>query len=469
MTNDIDVLFNQQKENQNNIKNSDSGQRIQKLELIENYLNNEKNLDQLYHAMYTDLKKPKAEILISETGIIHAHLSFVKKNLKKWMKPEKVSRPLSLLGTKSHIQYEPKGITLIISPWNYPLNLSIVPLIYALSAGNSIVLKPSEISSSTSRFIKKMITDLFDEKEVAVVEGGSNIAQELLGKPFDHIFFTGSPQIGKIVMSEAAKNLSSVTLELGGKSPSIIDETADLSGISEKCTWAKFINTGQSCIAPDYLILKDVVYNDFLENMIYSIEKLYSAQENIKMSSDYGRIINEKHFKRLESMFNDALEKGAHVVYGGEFDESSLYISPTILDNVSEDMEIMNDEIFGPILPVIKYSSTSEACDIVSRRPKPLTMYIASKDKKNINYLINHTTAGGSVINDYMLGYSNPNLPFGGVNNSGIGKSFGFHGFVEFSNQRSIIHRKWGNLNLIYPPYSEKKLEKLKEIHKWFS
>ncbi len=469
MTQDIQRLFELQKRQGFHCEPRSTRERIERLNRIDNYLHDRDNLARLCEAMHRDLGKPEAEVMATETGVVHSQIGHVKRSLGKWMKPQKVSRPLYMIGTRSFIHYEPKGVVLIISPWNYPLNLSIVPLIYAISAGNSVILKPSEVSECTSVYIREMIDELFDESEVAVVEGDASIAQELLKRPFNHIFFTGSPDIGKIIMGEASKNLSGVTLELGGKSPSIIDESADIEQIARRCAWAKFINGGQSCIAPDYLVLNCSVHEPFVDTFKRTIMRLYDPDgRGIQNSPDYCRIINNYHFKRLHSLYQDAIDKGASAVIGGDFDESDLYISPTLLVNVSGDMKIMQEEIFGPLLPVINYQNLNEACDIVLSRPSPLTLYIASKNRDNIDYLIKKTTAGGTVINDYMLGYSNPNLPFGGVNESGIGQSLGFHGFMTFSNPRSVIHRRWGTMSPIYPPYTDFTTRLIKTLYRWF-
>jgi aldehyde dehydrogenase (NAD+) len=359
-------------------------------------------------------------------------------------------------------------VVLILSPWNFPLNLSLVPLVYAIAAGNAVVLKPSEISFHTSAYLKKMISELFRWNEVAVVEGDVSVATRLLEMPFNHIFFTGSSRVGKIVMGKAAEHLSSVTLELGGKSPAIIDDTANIQQIARRLAWAKSVNCGQTCVTPDYVIIHESKKREFIEEFRSSITELYNKSGcGTENSSDYCRIISKYHFMRLNSLYNDALEKGASLLTGGYFEEDDLFISPTLLDGISEEMNIMQEEIFGPLLPVLTYKDRLEVSEIISRHPDPLMLYIASREKKNIQYFMDGNPAGGTVINDYMLGYSNPNLPFGGVNNSGIGKSLGFHCFMEFSNKRSVIHRKWGSLDLIYPPYNNRVLWLVKNLYGW--
>jgi aldehyde dehydrogenase (NAD+) len=465
---DIRTIFGSQREEASILGSLDTKERLERVLRIDNYLRDEKNLQGLYEALYNDLRKPEVEVIATEVGIIQSQISYIKKNLHKWDRDHKVSTPLPLLGTRSYIRYEPKGVVLIMSPWNFPLNLSLVPLVYAIAAGNAVVLKPSEMSSHTSAYIRKMITELFRWNEVAVVEGDATVATKLLELPFDHIFFTGSPHVGKVIMSKAAEHLTSVTLELGGKSPAIIDETANIPQIARCLAWAKSINCGQTCVTPDYVIIHDSKKREFIEEFRSSITELYnSSGTGTEKSPDYCRIINHRHFKRVNSLYQDAIEKNAHLLTGGNFEEEELFISPTLLDNISEDMSIMQEEIFGPLLPVITYNDRSEVKDIIHRHPNPLMLYIASRDGKNIKFFMDGNPAGGTIINDYMLGYSNPNLPFGGINNSGMGKSLGFHCFMEFSNKRSVIHRKWGSLGLIYPPYNDRVLWMVKALYRW--
>lgn len=443
-------------------------ERIERLMRIDRYLRDESNLAELYQAMYADLHKPEVEVIATEVGVVQAQISHVKKNLRKWMKPKRVPTPLPLIGTSSRIMYEPRGVVLIMSPWNFPLNLSLVPLVYAIAAGNAVVLKPSEISAHTSAFIRRMMEELFHESEVAVFEGDATVASSLLEQPFNHIFFTGSPRVGKIVMTAAARHLSGVTLELGGKSPAIIDETADIRRIVRRAAWAKSVNNGQTCITPDYLLIHESAREPFIREFSAAVQQLYDPEgRGIRHSSDYCRIVSDEHFTRLRSLYDDALARGAIVLLGGEFDESDRFISPTLLGGITRDMDIMNEEIFGPLLPVLTYRDRAEARDMIRRLPSPLTMYIASRDQGNIDFFMSSISAGGTVINDYMLGYSNPALPFGGVNNSGIGRSLGLQCFAGFSNERSVIRRRWGSLSMIHPPYNDRVLKLIKTMYRW--
>ncbi len=448
-------IFELQKDYAKEIANSSFFVRQEKLKRIKRYLENEENLEALKDAMFADFKKPREEVLLSEAVIVKKHIDFVLSKLRQWMQPKKVSTPLSLTGSSSKIIYEPKGTTLIISPWNYPFQLTMDPLISAIAAGNTAILKPSEMTPNSSAFMQKMIEELFEEKEVAMVQGDASIASALLDMPFDHIFFTGSPQIGKIVMAAAAKNLTSVTLELGGKSPAIIDETVNVKKVAAQTVWGKFLNNGQSCIAPDYIMVHESKKDDFMDAMASSIEKMYRMDgKGIQESHQLSRIVNQKHYQRVAGILQDALDKGARIVYGGEKDETDNYIQPTIITDVTDDMRVMQEEIFGPVMPVIGYSQKEEVVEAIQSRPKPLALYIHSKKKKAIKDFMANTSAGGTTVNDYHLHIGNPALPFGGVNNSGVGKSHGWFGFEAFSNQRAVTTQKFGTLSFIYPPYT---------------
>ncbi|AKB85673.1 aldehyde dehydrogenase family protein [Methanococcoides methylutens] len=465
---EIQQVFEIQKKNAPYLARANAEERLERIRRIENYLQDEERLSDLYKAMYADLHKPETEVIATEVGVVQAHINHVKRNLHKWMKDTKVPTPLPLIGTRSHIRYEPKGVVLIIAPWNFPFNLTLVPLIYAIAAGNAAILKPSEMAANTSAYISLMMYELFDESEVAVFEGNESVAQQLLDLPFNHVFFTGSPRVGKKVMSRAAEHLSSVTLELGGKSPAIVDETANVKKIAKNLAWAKFINNGQACIAPDYLIVHESARDGFVNEFGKAIEQLYDPSgEGIRNSSDYCRIINDHHYNRLLTLYNDACEKDARVLYGGDFDDSDLYIAPTLLENVSGDMKIMQEEIFGPLLPMITYRNREDVIPVIEQNPSPLILYIASENQGNIDYFMDSIPSGSTLTNDYMLSYSNPHLPFGGINSSGIGKSLGFHGFVGFSNERAVMQRKWGSMGMLYPPYSENIRKIFRTIYRW--
>ena len=379
------------------------------------------------------------------------------------MKVEHVPSPITMVGMSSYIKYESKGTVLLISPWNYPIFLTIYPLIYALAAGNAVILKPSEISSNTSKVIANMIQTIYEEHEVAVIEGAVEESTELLKLPFNHIHFTGSPKVGKIVMEAAAKNLSGVTLELGGKSPVIIDGTGNTQEIAEKIAWGKTLNCGQTCIAPDYILIQKKEIETFISHFKTNVNKFYNPNDNgLNNASEYGRIIDEKNFNRVEKLLQDAIKKGAKIEFGGQLKKEEKFMEPTLLTNVNTEMLIMQEEIFGPLLPIITFEKNSDVINFLQKLPSPLAIYIMSKNKTNIQYFLNNTVSGGVGINELMLTPVNPNLPFGGINNSGMGKSGGKHSFYDFSNRKGITKKNFGNLlKLVYPPYK-------KSIFKYF-
>lgn len=466
LQNRIKEVFSLQKDRLPALNRLSVKERLERLKRIEKYLLDEKNQQQLNRAMYDDFRKPEAEVMVSEVGVVLTQIRHIRRRLKSWLRPHPAATPLPMVGTYSYNWYEPKGNCLIIAPWNYPLNLAIAPLVYAIAAGNAAIVKPSEMTPHTSAYIRQMIEDLFPAEEVAVFEGGKAVAQALLTLPFNHIHFTGSPRVGKIIMKAAAEHLASVTLELGGKSPAIIDRTAPLKKAAEKAAWGKFYNNGQTCIAPDYLLVEESIKEDFVTAFQQAVGEMYDPNgDGIENSLDYSRIINDDHFLRLKGLVEEAVDKGAQVRMGAEFDADDRYIAPTLLDNVSLDMGIMKEEIFGPVLPVLTFRNQADIIRIIKARPKPLSMYIASRNRKMILSLIDETSAGGTVINDYLLGYTNPDLSFGGVNNSGIGRAFGKKGFEEFVNQRGIIKRKWGTLKMLFPPYTNS----VKKIAGWLT
>ncbi|MEY4308082.1 MAG: hypothetical protein RL422_285 [Bacteroidota bacterium] len=445
------------------LSTSSAAQRIEKLRSIESYLM--KHKEDLCDALYADFKKPASEVVIAEMLGVKREINHTIKHLKSWMKPQSVSTPLMLLGTKGLVQYEAKGLCLIISPWNYPFNLSICPLVHAIAAGNAVILKPSELSPATAAFIQKMISSLFDKSEVAVFEGDATVSTFLLEQKFDHIFFTGSPAIGKVVMSAAAKHLTSVTLELGGKSPAIVGPDVNVEEAAAKIAWGKFLNNGQTCIAPDYLYLHEKNYFSFLKALEATVETFYG--KNIAKSKDYARIVNRRHFDRIVSLLDDAKEKGAQVLFGGKTDADDCFIEPTVLINCTPEMRIMQEEIFGPILPVMSFQDEVAVTASIRQGDKPLALYVFSTNTEFNQYILDHTSSGTSVVNDCLIQFGHNELPFGGVNHSGIGKSGGHYGFVEFSNQKSVVIQKTNLLKNFYPPYGVKVRWMIDFVLKW--
>ena len=454
------------KDNISKLKLSTSVERINMLEkLKKNILLNRAGIKE---ALKKDFRKNESEVDLTEIFPVIQEINHIIKNLKKWMKDKYVKTPLTLLGSKSYIKYEAKGLVLIITPWNFPINLTFVSLVNAISAGNTVMIKPSEITDHTSKIIKKIVEKTFNENEVYTILGGSDIAEKILKLKFNHILFIGSPNIGKIVMKAASKYLASVTLELGGKSPTVIDKEVDLKLAAKRIAWAKFINNGQVCIAPDYILINKKLKDKFLKLLIEYIKKLYS--ENPKTSKNYCRVVNRKHFLRLDGLIEDAKINKGKIHFGGKKDVDQLFIEPTILTNISKKSKIHIEEIFGPILPIYDYNFLDDAINFINNNNKPLALYIFSKNKKNINRIINETSSGGICINHSTLHYSNYHLPFGGVNNSGSGRCHGVHGFKEFSNAKSIFKQiiKISPTDLIIPPYTRFKQKIINLMIKYF-
>lgn len=465
----IYTVFEIQKSYAKTLKSSKPSERIKKLRKLLKAI--EEYTPRIEEALHKDFRKHPTETLLTEIFSVIADVKHGMSNLRTWMKPQVVPTPITLLGSSSKIHCEPKGVALIIAPWNYPFFLAIGPLVYAIAAGNTAIVKPSEITPHTSRLIKELIESTFNEEEVAVFEGGVETSTQLLELPFDHIFFTGSPQVGKIVMGAAAKHLISVTLELGGKSPTIIDESADLTDAAEKIIWGKFLNAGQTCIAPDYVLVPKSRYANFIKKLTAAIEKGYNPHsKGIESSESFARIVNEKHFNRLNQLIQDAIGKGAEIIFGGDTNEDSNFIAPTIIADVTNDMALMQEEIFGPILPIVTYEDRSEVIELIHSKPKPLALYVFAESSSNANYFLENTSSGGVCVNDCVSHIINPNLPFGGVNNSGIGKTHGFFGFKAFSNEKSVLYQRTGltSLKPLYPPYDSTVRKMADMLIKWF-
>ncbi|SNS48303.1 aldehyde dehydrogenase (NAD+) [Ekhidna lutea] len=419
---------------------------------------------EIHEAVFNDLQKPHHETDLTEVYVVLAEIRKARKNLKSWMAPKPAATSLTYLGTKAETFYEPKGACLIIAPWNYPFQLATGPLVSAIAAGNTAIIKPSEFSENTSELIRRMCNEVFRPGEVSVVLGAVDESQELLSLPFDHIFFTGSPQVGKIVMSAAAKHLASVTLELGGKSPTIVDETASIKDAAQKIAWGKWQNAGQVCIAPDYLYVHEDVKEKLIEELVIQSEKLYGNKNT------YGAIISRHHHNRINDLMADAIDKGANIEFGGKSDREHLRFTPTLLSNVSANCRIMEEEIFGPILPLVSFREIDEVISFVNQKPKPLALYLFSNKKSIIQQVKKETSAGMMAINDVVLQFAHPNLPIGGVNNSGIGKAHGHAGFIAFSNEKAIVKQRkgWTMAKTVYPPYSKFKKFMIDLMVKYF-
>lgn len=460
----IQRIFSAQQANHLAVGKTTAKERIAKLDKLHQAIM--RYQPQIREVLYQDYRKPVAEVDLTEIYVLTSEIKHAKAHLKSWMRAKKVGTPLSMMGSSSWIRYEPKGVCLIIAPWNYPFQLAFGPLISAIAAGNTVIIKPSEHTPNTSGLMKKIINELFNENEIAVVEGEVETSTALLQLPFNHIFFTGSPQVGKIVMKAAAKHLTSVTLELGGKSPTIVDETAHLKSAAKRIAWAKFSNNGQICIAPDYLYVHENVKDKFLEYFTAQLKEFYTnAQDN----PAYMRIVNNKHFKRVKSYLDNSVAAGAKVIYGGTSDGSDNFLEPTVVTNVPLDSDLMEKEIFGPVLPVLTYRNLDEVLQVINSKEKPLALYIYSQKKKNISYILDNTRAGTGCINNSAVHFFNNNLPFGGSNNSGIGKSHGHFGFQAFSNARGILKQHIpGALEILMPPYTDFKQKLIDLTIKWF-
>lgn len=406
----------------------------------------------ILEALYTDLGKNKVEAYATEIGITLKSIKNARKELKNWTKTKNVDTPLYLFPTKSYIKKEPYGTVLIIAPFNYPFQLVFEPLIGAIAAGNTAIIKPSELTPNVARVIKRLINETFDANYIEVIEGGIEETQTLIHLPFDYVFFTGSENVGKIVYQAASENLVPVTLEMGGKSPVIVDETANIKVASERICFGKFTNAGQTCVAPDYILVHESVKDDLITALSKTLREFYG--QNIQQSPDYGRIVNLKHYHRLTSLLNSAQ---MNIVFGGHSDEDERYIEPTLLDHVTSDSAIMQEEIFGPILPILTYQSLDEAIAFIHQRPKPLSLYLFSEDENATQRVINELSFGGGAINDTLMHLANPKLPFGGVGASGMGRYHGKYSFDTFTHEKSYIFKSTRLESGVHlPPYKGK-------------
>ena len=417
----------------------------------------EDNSEQLLAALAADLGKPAAEGWVTDIGFTIGEIKLLQKNLRKWTRPERVSTPIVALPGSSHRVAEPLGVVAIISPWNYPIQLLLSPAAGAIAAGNSVVLKPSEIAPHTSTVITELIHRYLDPDAVQVIEGGVAETTELLAQKFDHIFYTGNGRIGRVVMEAAAKHLTPVTLELGGKSPTIVDATANLRVAARRIAWGKFLNAGQTCIAPDYLLVDKKVASAFVGELRVAIKEFYG--DDPKQSGDYARIVNSHHFNRLASMLNSG-----SAVIGGETDANTKYIAPTVLSDVNISAPVMQDEIFGPILPMVEIDNVAEAIAFINSKPHPLALYVFSEDDRAIDAVIERTTAGGVTVNGTILHISNPNLPFGGIGESGMGAYHGKSSIDIFQHRKPVLRKSTKvDPSIAYPPYTEKKMKLIRK------
>ena len=450
----ISDIIQQQREFFATGKTKDVAFRLEQLKRLKQAILD--NQTAILEAVNADLNKPEFEAYATEIGVVR-EIDYAIKHLKSWVKPKKVSTSIEQFPSSACIYPEPLGVVLIISPWNYPFQLMISPLVGAIAAGNCAILKPSELAANTSRIVTQITKKTFDPAYITSIEGGVETSQELLAEKFDHIFFTGGTKIGQLVMEAAAKHLTPVTLELGGKSPCIVDSNVHIEHAAKRIAWGKFINAGQTCIAPDYLLVDRTVKNDLLMSIKQCIQEFYG--DDPAKSPDYGRIINQRHFERLASFLNEG-----QPYIGGQTNPEERYIAPTIIDGVDWDTPVMQEEIFGPILPVLEYSDLSDAIAKINARPKPLALYLFSKDQQKQERVLQETSSGGVCINDTVMQVGVSELPFGGVGSSGIGSYHGKASFDTFSHQKSVLKRSFLlDLDWRYAPY-QGKLKLIKRI-----
>jgi aldehyde dehydrogenase (NAD+) len=409
-------------------------------------------------ALRIDLGKPTVEGFITDIAFVTGEVKSMIKNLKKWNKPERVSSPIVTQPAKSRRIPEPLGVVLVIAPWNYPVQLLLVPAAGAIAAGNAVMMKPSEVSGATSALLARLVPQYFDSSAVGIVEGGVEETTELLAQHWNHIFYTGNGTVGRIVMAAAVKHLTPVTLELGGKSPVIVDESANVKVSARRIAWGKWLNAGQTCIAPDYVMVHEKVRAEFVEELQKAVTSFYG--DDPRLSDSYGRIVTNRHFDRLRGLM-----AGGTPVIGGDVVADDRYIAPTVLDNVDMSSQLMHEEIFGPLLPIISISSVQTAIDHINANPHPLALYVFAENKRVVNEVLDHTTAGGVTVNGTLLHLTNPNLPFGGIGESGMGAYHGISSVRLFQHMKPVLARGTKlDPSLPYPPYTDRKAKIFRKV-----
>ncbi|MFZ8837068.1 MAG: aldehyde dehydrogenase family protein [Flavobacteriales bacterium] len=425
-----------------------------------------KRRDDLKEAMWLDFRKPPEEVDLTEIFVIKSEIKAVKKGLREWMKPKRVPGGLALVGSSSWVRSEAKGVALIIAPWNYPMQLMFRPLVAAIAAGCAVMLKPSEVTANTAQVVAEIVSEVFDPSEVALIQGGVETATQLLELPFNHIYFTGSPAVGKIVMRAAAKHPCSVTLELGGKSPVIVDDLKSLKSTAKKIAWAKLSNAGQICVAPDYVFIPVHRKEEFLDALKNAMIELYPGL--LEENKDFQRIAAPHHAERIGKLVDDAVNRGATLLHGGSVNTDQCWVEPTILSDIDSNASILEEEIFGPVLPVVTYQSLDEVVSFINDRPTPLALYIYSKRKKFIREVLDRAQSGGASINNCVIHVSSNHLPFGGLGNSGIGSGHGEHGFREFTHYRGVYEQHFDGAGaLLMPPYTPWKTKLVDRLLRW--
>lgn len=418
-----------------------------------------KNEDNIFNALKKDLNKSEFESFATEIGLVYEEINETLKNIDKWSKRKKVKTPISQFKASSYIYKEPYGNVLIIAPWNYPFQLVMAPLIGAIAAGNTVVIKPSELAPATASVIENIISNVFNKEYIAVIQGDIDVNKALLEERFDYIFFTGSTVVGKIVMEAATKNLTPITLELGGKSPCIVDKSDKIDLFAKRIVWGKLLNSGQTCVAPDYFLIHKDIKEEFLKSVKKYVKEFYG--DNPIKSEDYVKIINKRHFQRILSLINKD-----NILLGGNYDEAKLKIEPTVVEVKSLDEQIMSEEIFGPIMPIITYSKYEEVIKTIRNFEKPLALYLFTENKVLEKNILENINFGGGCINDTIVHLATTELPFGGVGMSGMGSYHGKRSFDTFTHEKSILKRSnWIDIPLRYPPYLGK-ISLLRKIFK---
>ena len=449
-----DLIYQSQKEFFNSQRTKEIAFRKENLIKLKSIL--QANEPLLFEAIYKDFRKSEFDTFVNELNLIYLEIEYFLKNLNRLSKPKKVKTGLALLPGKSYIYSEPLGCTLIIGAWNYPYSLTLIPLVSSMAAGNTAMIKPSELPANTMRIMAELINTNFPSDYLYVVEGGVPETTEILKQPYDKIFFTGSPRVGRIVYEAAAKNLTPVTLELGGKSPAIVTESADLEAAAKRIVWGKFLNAGQTCVAPDYLLVEASVKPKLIELVKHKLDA-FNYEDG---AAHYVSIINKRNFDRVVGLIDPY-----KVCYGGTYNESTLYIQPTLLDNVNWNDPVMQEEIFGPVLPILSFTDFNEILREIIKREKPLAAYLFTTNEQQKTKFLKTVSFGGGCINDTVMHLTGDSLPFGGIGNSGMGSYHGEFGFNTFSHQKSILEKSnWGEPNFKYPPYSGEKLKWIKRF-----
>lgn len=449
---DIRRVFDRQRDTALRLRSSTADERLARITRLRDTVLAHR--EAIRAAALKDFRKPPAEVDLTEVLPVVMEANDARRHLRKWMRPRGVWPTQMMLGTRGYVQCEPRGRCLIISPWNYPVNLTFGPLVSCIAAGNTAILKPSEMTPNLSAVMVKITREVFAEDEVAIFEGDSAVSTALLALPFDHIFFTGSPAIGKVVMAAAARHLTSVTLELGGKSPTIVDESADLKLAARTLVWAKFTNNGQTCIAPDHVYVHAAVKDEFVRLMKASLAAAYGEGAAAQRSPALARIVNPRHTQRVNALLQDAKARGATVLTGDAVDEPDCFVAPTLLTDIPRDARIMDEEIFGPLLPIISFTHLDQVIGEINAMHKPLALYIWSRTESNIKAVMSRTSSGGACINHAVVQFLHGNLPFGGVNNSGVGSGHGEHGFKAFSHERAVVRTHFMLAKMFFLPHA---------------